>query len=637
MRLGLIVVVAAGVVALGSGCSSDHVSDRYGVMHGGLAAYCTATVKGKGVKDVETDYIPRVVRCENGAAPLEALKAQAVAARSYLYYKLNTSGSIADGTSDQVYTCSAQPQAIHYQAAEETVGEVLRYKGTQVAAFYVAGAVPSTANCVAKAGDNDYSNTEKWVTYNQGKSGDNLTQTKLGWVNKGNHANRGCKSQNGASCLAKKGWGYIDILEFYYGSDIVHVTAEGSCVQPSCDCDPGQTQEKACGNCGTKKRTCSSDCGWGAWGQCKGSGPCAPGDSESTPCGNCGTQSRVCTGQCKWPSWGGCSGEGVCVPGQVEQLACGNCGLQERLCSGGCSWGFQSDCNEDSAAGTPCKAPGEGTCAIGVFKCLSGTIACVAQGEPSQELCDGLDNDCNGLVDDGATQVANPAPAMAAALATADAPANIPPGETAVVTIAFTNLGTQTWPAGALRLDADGPAAGATSLLWHDDWDTDQTARTVDADVPPGTIASFQFEVRVPADASEIAAFCPECVPQDGAPIIHEVFRLVHVDSGPLTCPEPTAAISVYVAGDADVPDPGSNTGGETTGGGSGGTPDNSGATGGGGGTSGASGLVSPISPRASSGGCATGPSPGQGSPLWALLALLFLILTWGRARRAHP
>ena len=33
------------------------------------------------------------------------------------------------------------------------MGEVLRYKGTQVAAFYVAGAVPSTANCVAKAGD----------------------------------------------------------------------------------------------------------------------------------------------------------------------------------------------------------------------------------------------------------------------------------------------------------------------------------------------------------------------------------------------------------------------------------------------------------------------------------------------------
>ena len=148
------------------------------------------------------------MRCENGAASLEALKAQAVAARSYLYYKLDTSGSINDGTSDQVYSCGASPGPQHYQAVNETAGQVLRYSGVTICAFYVAGAIPSASSCVAAPGDNDYSNTEHYVTYNWGLSGSNIEQTTLGWVNPGNIHNRGCKSQNGADCLSDAGWGY---------------------------------------------------------------------------------------------------------------------------------------------------------------------------------------------------------------------------------------------------------------------------------------------------------------------------------------------------------------------------------------------------------------------------------------------
>ncbi len=33
--------------------------------------------------DVESDYIPHVVQCENGGAPLESLKAQAIATSAY--------------------------------------------------------------------------------------------------------------------------------------------------------------------------------------------------------------------------------------------------------------------------------------------------------------------------------------------------------------------------------------------------------------------------------------------------------------------------------------------------------------------------------------------------------------------------
>src|SRR5438045_1492775 len=81
-----------------------------------------------------------------------------------------------------------------------TAGEVLSYHGDVIAAFFVAGAIPSTSDCVAAASDRDPTNTEQWVTYNWGSSGANVEQTPLGWVNAANYRNRGCKSQNGANC-----------------------------------------------------------------------------------------------------------------------------------------------------------------------------------------------------------------------------------------------------------------------------------------------------------------------------------------------------------------------------------------------------------------------------------------------------
>ena len=200
-----------------------------------LEARCEVDVLGTGLVDVENDYLPHVISCENGAADFEALKAQAVAARSYLYYRLATGdGSIRDGQADQVYTCANEPTAEHYQAVAETAGEVLVYRGEEVAAFYVAGAILSDrVTCVAAPGDNDYSGTEPYVTINWGFIDEGVQQTHLGWVNAANYANRGCKSQNGAHCLAESGWGYEDILIFYYGLDIEHVSAEGSCASPT--------------------------------------------------------------------------------------------------------------------------------------------------------------------------------------------------------------------------------------------------------------------------------------------------------------------------------------------------------------------------------------------------------------------
>ena len=197
------------------------------------SAHCQINVEGKGLIDMETDYLPKVVVCENGGANLEALKAQAIAARSVAYYAIETSGGICDSQGCQVYTCANQPQAIHYQAVEETSGMYLLYNATLTYGFYVAGDNNvSPPSCVGSSGA-----TEGWVTYNEGKSGTDVQQTALGWIhNPGDNGygqNRGCMSQWGARCLENhNGYDYLDILRFFYGDDIMVTQGADECVIP---------------------------------------------------------------------------------------------------------------------------------------------------------------------------------------------------------------------------------------------------------------------------------------------------------------------------------------------------------------------------------------------------------------------
>jgi hypothetical protein len=199
-------------------------------------AYCKIKVEGKGEKDTETDYLPNVINCENGGADLQALKAQAIAARSVAYYNMATKGSICDSQGCQVYSCGRTPSAKAIQAVNETKGMYLSYASMLTYGFYVDGDhTPSAETCKGRTGQP----REKYVTYNDGKTGNNVQQTTLGWVGPpGFGQNRGCMAQWGARCLEKKGRDYRGILKFYYGDDIQILTATGPCTSATPPPDP---------------------------------------------------------------------------------------------------------------------------------------------------------------------------------------------------------------------------------------------------------------------------------------------------------------------------------------------------------------------------------------------------------------
>ena len=83
--------------------------------------------------------------------------------------------------------------------------------------------------------------------------------------------------------------------------------------------------------------------------------------------------------------------------------------------TGGCSSipescnGLDDNCNGkidegDPGGGDPCTVPNaKGVCAAGHKHCISakGAVDCVADNQPSNEICDGLDNNCDGQTDEG--------------------------------------------------------------------------------------------------------------------------------------------------------------------------------------------------------------------------------------------
>ena len=256
-KFGLILCVNALIIPV-SGCvdsdsdcggvkCSEHygISSEYSVTRSPLTAWCSIEVtdndgNSKGVKNMETDYVPNVTHCENGGSTLQGLRAQAVSARSVAYYKLGSSGKgkIRDSTKDQVYSCKSRaPSETQFAkvlaASMDTNGIILMNGSTKLCAFYVAGEKVDKLKSDCTFSGSASAATQKYVTYNWGKSGSGVTKSTLG--SSKSSANQGCMSQNGATCLGKKGWIWENIIRYFYGMDITMLKTEGDCVtEPKC-------------------------------------------------------------------------------------------------------------------------------------------------------------------------------------------------------------------------------------------------------------------------------------------------------------------------------------------------------------------------------------------------------------------
>jgi hypothetical protein len=178
---------------------------------------CTAD----GWMDFEGEYVPRVVTRENGDAPPEALKAQAIAARTFALRAMLEKPSLGTAAaplrnSEGFQTYASAAASACETATKATAWHVATYQRELILANYVAGArwspdgkpMPGT----------DPRNTERWVTYNAGRYGDQVEPTRL--VSRHHKQNRGCMSQHGSRWLARHGYNYLQILRCFYGADL---------------------------------------------------------------------------------------------------------------------------------------------------------------------------------------------------------------------------------------------------------------------------------------------------------------------------------------------------------------------------------------------------------------------------------
>jgi len=122
---------------------------------------------------------------------------------------------------------------------------------------------------------------------------------------------------------------------------------------------------------------------------------CYPGEPASRGIGQCADGSRTCAGG----RWGACDGYRLPEDEICDDLLDNDCdGITDEQCP--CEPGSSRACYTGPSA-----TRGLGACTDGTQQCASGSWSLECSGEvvPSTEGCEGRDDDCDGIVDEGCT------------------------------------------------------------------------------------------------------------------------------------------------------------------------------------------------------------------------------------------
>ncbi|MEI8254063.1 MAG: MopE-related protein, partial [Deltaproteobacteria bacterium] len=140
------------------------------------------------------------------------------------------------------------------------------------------------------------------------------------------------------------------------------------------------------------------------WGACTGTtGSAEVCDGLDNNCNGVADEglSRACgssVGACR-------AGVQLCVGGTYSGACIGSVGPSAEVCDG-----VDNNCDGTVDNGIPaagaCGAAGVGVCTAGTIQCVGGSLQCVGGTRPGTETCNGLDDDCNGVVDDGIASAA---------------------------------------------------------------------------------------------------------------------------------------------------------------------------------------------------------------------------------------
>ena len=167
-----------------------------------------------------------------------------------------------------------------------------------------------------------------------------------------------------------------------------------------CQCNDGATQGCYTGPDGTSGKGACKDgqqtCVNGAWGECAGqvvpkAEECNTVDDDCNDAVDDMGQAMCGVGACA-------AVVDKCVNGQAQQCIPGAPTVE--VCDGIDNNCNQLTDETDPMLDANCNSGQQGVCAAGKQKCIMGALTCMPNIMASAEQCDGKDNDCNGAVDD---------------------------------------------------------------------------------------------------------------------------------------------------------------------------------------------------------------------------------------------